>query len=175
MRTLTYILTGISWHLLALTGSSQEHRNQQSRSFFSHQFHTQTEDGITLAPYRGKVIVMDFWYTGCGGCAGFYQQRFGPLKKEFEGDDEVVFLSLSADKNRDTWWNSVQRNIYTSETAINLYTGAAGFQHPLLIACGINRFPHLLIIDKDGLVAHQVRKPRSYSMAELAKLIHNAK
>ena len=52
-----------------------------------------------LSEYRGKVVVMDFWYRGCGWC-----MRPCPRSNTFQRhfrDEPVVVLGMSIDEDEE--------------------------------------------------------------------------
>ncbi len=64
-------------------------------------------DGKThpLAEYRGKVVVLDFWYRGCGWCIKAMPQ-LNALAEEFAGRP-VAVLGMNTDRNEpdaQLWW-----------------------------------------------------------------------
>ena len=54
------------------------------------------EDTISLADYKGKVIVLNFWYISCGPCVEELP-HINDLQNEF--GDEVVTIALHANNN----------------------------------------------------------------------------
>lgn len=108
---------------------------------------------VKLTDYKGKVIVLDFYFLGCGGCKAsipFIQK----IEKKFEGTD-VIFVSVSVDRNESDWKRS--RNIYSSPTAIQLFTNDEGTKHPLIRFAQITSYPTFMIIDKNGNFSSRVR------------------
>lgn len=105
---------------------------------------------VSLYDFPGKVVVVDVWFTGCGGCIGFYHEAFRELKQLFRGDDRVVFISLSADREVTQWKESILLGDYTDTDAINVYTGGRKFKHHVFPALGIDRAPSLVLIGPNG-------------------------
>ncbi len=61
---------------------------------------------MSLADFKGKYVYIDFWATWCGPCKveiPFYRQ----LVKDY-GDRNVVFVSISVDKDKPAWEKMVQ-------------------------------------------------------------------
>lgn len=108
---------------------------------------------VSLASLKGKIVFIDFWYTGCGACSGFYHASLSKVEKEFEHNPNIVFVTISVDKNKNTWQRSVQAGQYTTPDAanvINLYTGGLGPDHDMIRWYRIKGYPHQLLIDKEG-------------------------
>ncbi|MBB5396678.1 TlpA disulfide reductase family protein [Mucilaginibacter sp. AK015] len=103
----------------------------------------------TSNDFKGKVLVLDFWFTGCGNCV----QLLPYLKKvenQFTSNDKVMFVSISTDQNKTMWQSSVKRGTYSSSESLNLYTGGRGWNDHLVKQLQVSGAPTLKIIDKDG-------------------------
>jgi thiol-disulfide isomerase/thioredoxin len=95
----------------------------------------------SLADYRGKVVVLDFWYRGCGWCI-----RAMPQIKEVADhfrDQPVAVLGMNIDKR---------------EKDARFVIDKLQLNYPTLKAEGIpdkywvHGFPTLVIIDQKGIV-----------------------
>lgn len=128
-------------------------------------------DTVRLEDFSGKAVVIDFWYTGCTGCAYFYRNWLKHIEAHFNGRDDLVFVSIAVDRDREQWLGSVEQGIYSSSHAVNLYVGPERFNHPLLRHHGIDRFPHLLVVDPDGRAAISVWGPTRHTTARWIELI----
>lgn len=62
---------------------------------------------ISLSDYKGKFVYLDFWATWCGPCLG-EMKLMTELHKKFGKD--IVFLSVSVDKEFDTMKNFLEKN-----------------------------------------------------------------
>lgn len=99
---------------------------------------------VSLASFKGKVILLNFWATWCAPCRVEIPYLI-ELQKEY-GDD-LVILGVSIDDSAD------KLKPYTSEMAIN---------YPLLIAAGRQTFqdaygpfygiPVTVFVGRDGLI-----------------------
>lgn len=117
-----------------------------------HDFALPNENGklIKLSNYKGKVVFIDFWFTGCSGCAKYYKDVLKPIKKTFMSNPNVAFISISIDKDKKTWKQSIVSDIYTSRDAINLFTAGKGIDHEVIWNYKVNSFPTIILIDKQG-------------------------
>ena len=106
-----------------------------------------------LADYRGKVVVMDFWYRGCGWCM-FAMPQVNRLSEAFR-DEPVAVLGMSIDED---------------EKDARVVIEAMGLKYPTIKAVGIPEkygvrgYPTLVVVDKEGKVRdiHVGYSPRLY-------------
>ncbi len=96
----------------------------------------------SLEDYRGKVIVVDFWYRGCSWCIRSMPQ-LNALVEDFK-DQPVVLLGMNIDRK---------------EEDARFVVDAMKLKYTTLKADGVNKeykvqgYPTLLIIDQTGKVA----------------------
>lgn len=123
-----------------------------------------------LSDYKGKVVVLDFWYTGCPACLTLAPFLFKVQKSLI--NKPVVFISICIDKNKNVWMNSVKEGKYTSDLSMNLYTGGMGKEDQMIKHYGITSYPTLLVIDKSGKLCANGTDPRHDEGANLITLIN---
>jgi peroxiredoxin len=61
---------------------------------------------ITLASYRGKYLLVDFWASWCGPCRG-ENPNVVRVHNEFKGKNFAI-LGVSIDKERDAWQEAIR-------------------------------------------------------------------
>lgn len=100
-------------------------------------------DGTTrrLADYRGKVVVMDFWYRNCGWCIHAMPQLVR-LSEAFR-DQPVAFVGLTTDKKDE------DARAVIDAMALNYPTVRAG---DIPQEFGVHVYPTLIVIDQVGKV-----------------------
>ncbi len=103
-----------------------------------------------LKDFEGKVLVLDFWFTGCMACE-VLAVRMKDIIHNLK-DEKVVFVTISVDAKREIWIKSLKKGKYTHPEGVNLYTDGKGYFHPILKHYNIWGYPHLIIIDKQGKV-----------------------
>lgn len=109
----------------------------------------QNNDKVNFSSYKGKVIFLDFWFVGCSSCADYYKTTVSIAAKSFIDSKEVVFITVCTEKDYKRWIVALQSGIYTSQSAVNLFTGGVGVDHPLVKHFNIVSVPTPLLIDKN--------------------------
>ncbi len=114
---------------------------------------TETGKKVRISDYRGKVLLVDFWATKCGGCV-LEIPSFIELEKEYEhmGFTAVgVSMDTSYDGKRSVSeaWSLVRS--FVDKHGVN-YTIAMG-NDAVTKAYALNMFPATYLIDKSGRVA----------------------
>lgn len=104
---------------------------------------------VSLDDFKGKVVILDFYFNGCTGCA-FLVRAIEPVYQEFRNHPNVAFVSVSIDSSRALFLESVASGIYTHTGSVNLYTNGEGMDHAIIKYYGITGYPKLIIIGKDG-------------------------
>jgi peroxiredoxin len=96
----------------------------------------------SLKGYKGKVVILDFWYRGCGWCIRAMPQM-KELADDFKGQ-AVAVLGMNTDRD---------------EKDAKFVVDEMGLNYPVLKAEGlpekyhVRGFPTLIIIDQAGKVA----------------------
>ncbi|UOE50905.1 TlpA family protein disulfide reductase [Mucilaginibacter sp. SMC90] len=103
---------------------------------------------VKLSDFRGKLVILDFWFTGCGACEGLAPRLYA-LEKKYE-NQPVVFISISLDRLREKWLATLKTNKYTSPLAVKLYTEGRGDQHQVIKEYDVHGCPTIIMIDKEG-------------------------
>jgi len=103
---------------------------------------------VSSTDFKGKLVVLDFWFTGCGACREL-APRIKILEKKYAGRP-VVFITISVDKTRGKWLRTLKTNEYTSPLSVNLYTGGKGYAAAVVRDYDVQGCPTVILIDKDG-------------------------
>lgn len=112
-----------------------------------------TEDKeVRLNDFRGKVVFLDFWFTGCQACVMFNRNILTPVEEYFSGNKDVVFLAISIDSDKSKWLKSVDSGKYAPHESIHLYTEGKGMDHPILKFFTIQGFPSQVLLDREGKI-----------------------
>jgi len=118
---------------------------------------------ISLADYKGKVVVVDFWATWCRPCVALLPHT-AQLAKEYKGRP-VQFLGVSLDNERERLEEFLARNQYV--TWPNIFDGPSG---PIAETWKVSSIPRLVVIDHEGIVRHRDVNPEDLGDI-LAKMV----
>lgn len=125
---------------------------------------------VKLSDYDDKIVMVDFWFTGCGGCSLYFKNTISKAEEHFKGNPKIVFLSISIDKNTKNWKESVAGGEYTSDLAVNLFTSTIGVEHPITRENWIRDFPFAILLGR-GLVIKEYNSQVLYSYESLVEKI----
>jgi peroxiredoxin len=118
-------------------------------------FQLATEDGkkMQLSDYRGKVVLLNFWATDCGGCV-LEIPSFIEIEKTYKGRGFTAVgvsmdISYEGLKDANEAWGRVRP--FTAKHGVN-YPIAMG-DDAISKAYALNAFPATYLIDKSGKIA----------------------
>jgi thiol-disulfide isomerase/thioredoxin len=97
---------------------------------------------LEMASLKGKVVILDIWATWCGPCRAQHP-LYDQVKKQFAGNPDVVFLSISADEDR----SAVQPFLDEVKWTDRVY-----FEDGLGRALKITSIPATIVIGRDGQI-----------------------
>jgi len=128
-----------------------EWRAQVSAGSPAFPFELPDESGKTvkLRDFHGKIIVCDFWFTGCENCLQIPSAMTAVCKK-YAGNSKVVFLSINVDRQKKWWDFGLKQGTYSIPGSIHLSTFGEGVDHPFLKYYNYTACPQLLVIGRDG-------------------------
>ena len=106
-------------------------------------FLNQNGEKINLSQFKGKTIYITFWATWCGPCMG-EKPELEILKKKMAGMDEVIFVDISLDSDKEIWNRYLLKNKPKGIQLISqsISKTKANFQ--------ISGIPHHIIVNSEG-------------------------
>jgi len=133
-------------------------------------FKDSTGTAVKLSDYRGKYLMLDIWYSGCGGCISV-NEGLSVVHEKLK-DSNLVFFSISVDKEREKWMASITPNAKPTKLnpwaakyvpyagTVALYTGGTRYENEFIRKFVPNNvYPKLMFIDKEGNLIDQ-KPPR---------------
>ena len=107
---------------------------------------------VDLTKFKGKVVMVKSWFTGCGSCIKFNTKMNEKVYPVFSNDTNVVFITVNIDREKAVWLKSLRGGRYTSPHNINLFTGGLTYDHPFLKYYEFDSGGVVIVIGKDGLL-----------------------
>lgn len=100
-----------------------------------------------LADFAGKVVVLDFWFTGCVPCKAEmpYMEKIAESMK----NEPIQFISMSLDTGDQllTAWKEMVKDQHGPVLNLNVPNG---FKSELANKFGIRSVPRIVIVDQQG-------------------------
>ena len=118
-------------------------------------FELQGQDGrkVRIGDYRGKVVLLNFWATDCGGCVleipSFIELEKAYHTRNFTTLGVAMDISYEGLKDSNEAWARVRP--FISKKGIN-YQIAMG-DDTIAKAYGLDAYPATYLIDKSGRIA----------------------
>lgn len=106
---------------------------------------------VKLRDYRGKIVILDFFFNGCHGCVKLAKGMEEVISR-FKNNPNLAFISISIDKKMEVFKEAVRSGKYTNKNSVNLYTNGLGENHELIEHYSIQGYPYLMIIDTSGKI-----------------------
>lgn len=108
-------------------------------------------DKVSLADFRGKVVVLDFWATWCQPCIA----SFPAMKKAMEKHSDVVFLYIATQENpngaRERVEAFIEKNNYPFHVLMDEVMNAETRAYKVVGAYKPQGIPAKVIIDANGV------------------------
>jgi cytochrome oxidase Cu insertion factor (SCO1/SenC/PrrC family) len=134
-----------------VTGRLRTIKNSLGRGVNAYNFRLQDTAGryMQLSDFRGKAVVVDFYFTGCSACITL-NKLMDSFHHHLAGDTNVVFVSINVDRTMAMFRKAVRSGLYTHEGQINLFTNGEGMQQAVVKYYQIVGCPRMMVIDARG-------------------------
>ncbi len=109
---------------------------------------------LSLARFKGRVVLIDFWATWCGPCVDELPNVIAAYRKYHDKGFEIIGISLDRDEA------ALRRFIAEHEMTWPQYFDGLYWQSKLGRKYGVNSIPATYLVDGDGtIVARDLRGP----------------
>lgn len=100
-----------------------------------------------VAPYHGKLVVIDFWATTCGPCRASIEHH-ADLRKEYRNSPDIKFIFITSDSEspEKAYNDYVEKNL-KEEVIFRLPQSDYNYLRELFHFNGIPRY---VLLDRDG-------------------------
>jgi thiol-disulfide isomerase/thioredoxin len=121
--------------------------------------------GVSLASFRGKYVLVDFWASWCIPCRA-ESPALVKAYEQFKGKNFDIF-SVSIDEKKDKWLKAVKDDGYTWTQVSEL----RGWESSAASMYGVSAIPFNFLIDPNGvIIARNLRGDKLVKkLAELLK------
>jgi thiol-disulfide isomerase/thioredoxin len=151
--------------------------NRRGRDFSHYALKDMEGKDVSLSSFNDKVVLLDFWFTGCTGCMRL-NKSLVPVYEAYKKDPRVAIVSISIDSDLDQWKKSVKTGKYSSPYGVHLYTGTLGTTHPIITENSIAVYPKFYILKNGGIYSAIAPIPKgpddTLGIQKLSDLIEKA-
>lgn len=116
-----------------------------------------------IAPYEGKLVLIDVWGTWCGPC----KQALADSQEEYErlAPYDMIFLYLANRSDRESWQNVIKENNVLGDNVVH-YNLPAEQQRAVELFLKVNKYPSYYLIDRNGHLLEVNADPRDLNRFE---------
>ncbi|MGA2541583.1 MAG: TlpA disulfide reductase family protein [Verrucomicrobiota bacterium] len=109
---------------------------------------------MSVAAYKGKVVMIDFWATWCGPCVGEVPNVAAVYQKYHDKGFEIIGVSLDRDGDKDKLISFTKDH----NMPWRQYFDGKFWQNDLAVKYGIQSIPATFLLDTSGkIIAKNVR------------------
>ena len=102
----------------------------------------------SLSSFKGKVVYIDVWASWCGPCIEEIPSLMR-LSDKYKERKDIIFISLSLDKNKQTW---IKKGLDIHKPEGIQFWAENGFNSTFAKNYNISSIPRFLLIDKNGII-----------------------
>jgi len=101
---------------------------------------------LSIAKYKGKVVLLDFWATWCGPCVAELPNVLKTYEKHHANGFEIIGISLDHDEMKLTGFTA--RNNMTWPQ----FFDGKGWSNKLAVRYGVTSIPATYLLDREGKI-----------------------
>jgi len=101
---------------------------------------------LSIANYKGKVVLLDFWATWCPPCRAELPNVIKTYEAHHKDGFEIIGISLDQDQQKLTTYTKDKNMTWPQ------YFDGKGWQNKLAVKYGVNSIPATYLLDGDGKI-----------------------
>lgn len=102
---------------------------------------------LSIANYKGKVVMIDFWATWCGPCRGELPNVVATYQKYHDKGFEIIGVSLDSDRDKlDAFLKETDGMTWPQ------FFDGQGWSNKLAVKYGVESIPFAVLIGPDGKI-----------------------
>ncbi len=101
---------------------------------------------LSIAGYKGKVVLIDFWATWCGPCVHELPNVIKAYEKHHEKGFEIIGISLDQDEDKLKSFTSEKKMTWSQ------FFDGKGWGNKLAVKYGIQSIPATFLVDGEGKI-----------------------
>ncbi len=126
---------------------------------------------IKLSKLKGHIVLIDFWASWCGPCRRANPQIVSLHEKykdsKFKGAKSFKILSVSLDRNKQSWINAIKKdNLKWEEHMSDL----KGWKSEAAKIYSVRSIPRSFLINEKGIVIGVNLKPKDINFELIKRL-----
>lgn len=116
-------------------------------------FSSKTPEGkkVSLADYRGKYVLLDFWASWCGPCRGL-MPKMKKLYEKYHATGKFDILGVSKDEDRGKWLKALEEEGMAWN---NILAQEASLEDPSQFE-SVTGLPQMVVVDPEGNIVLSV-------------------
>jgi len=122
---------------------------------------------VSVADYKGKVVLIDFWATWCGPCVHELPNVVKAYEKHHEKGFDIIGVSL--DQNEEKLKNFTKEN----KMSWQQFFDGKGWGNKLAVKYGVQSIPATFLLDREGKIIDRDLRGDALEEAVAAALAKN--
>lgn len=110
---------------------------------------------VKISDFKGKVIYLDLWYSGCGPCRKEICEGAPILHDQYKHCEDLVFVYGSVDRKESAWREAVQKD---GAKGVHILLNSPE-NKVMLEQLIVKSYPRYIIVDNEGRIV-DVQAPR---------------
>jgi peroxiredoxin len=101
---------------------------------------------LSIARFKGKVVLLDFWATWCGPCVVELPHVLKTYEKHHDAGFEIIGISLDSDKEKFGQFTQSRKMTWPQ------FFDGRGWKNELAVKYGVNSIPATYLLDGEGMI-----------------------